>query len=147
MPFAAKFNQDNKWFSSPGVTPPALTGHRHFPGVSLIPESAVKSTSHCAHPPVCCSHLGKVRESPLCLSQVRPPQKTAQACWAAFISPHKPVLSPLHHSACSPLNLLQFVHILLGPACLKSEHAVHTRRALLRRLPPPPRETSAGPWR
>ena len=107
----------------------------------------LKATRTALIPSLCCLHLGKVREVPACHSQIRHPQKTAQTCWAAFISPYKSVFSPLNHSACCPLNSLQFVYILLGPTCLKSEHAVHTRRALLHRLPPPPRETRAGPWR
>lgn len=32
-----------------GVTQPALTGHQHFSGVKIIPENAVKSSSHCAN--------------------------------------------------------------------------------------------------
>lgn len=49
MSFSARHNQDNKWVSGIGVIQPALTGHQHFSGVSIIPENAVKSNSHCAN--------------------------------------------------------------------------------------------------
>lgn len=92
--------------------------------IFLVSTSSRKTLLKAAHtvliPPLRCLHLSKVCEVPACHSRVCPPRKTAQTCRAALISPINQSPSPLNHLACSSLNFLQFVYILLGPSCLKA---------------------------
>lgn len=144
MSFYVTHNPDNKWFSSTGVTQPALTGHQHSSGVSVFPENAVKSNSHCANSSsLMFTPLKGAWSSTACHSWIRHPQKTAQTCWAALIFPCKSILSPLNHWAallwtCCNLSTSCWARVVQKWArCARAESSPSS-------LSPPPREFHAG---